>query len=53
MRVRVRVWARKLSSVANSMGRHGAPDTNNVSKQQLNDTQGVAMHRGLWSKKTH
>ena len=55
MRVRVRVWVRaqKLSSVVNSMGGLGAPDTENVSKQQSNDTQGVAMHSGLWSKKTH
>ena len=33
-RVRVRVRARNLGSVANSMGELGAPDTENASKQQ-------------------
>ena len=52
MRVQVRVWAQKLSRVVNSMGGLGAPDTENASEQQANDTQGVATHSGLWSKKT-
>ena len=30
-----------------------APDDVNMSKQQSNNTQCTAMHRGLWSKKTH
>ena len=34
MRVQVRVRARKISSVVNSMGKLGALDTENVSKQQ-------------------
>ena len=51
--VRVRVRARENSSVANSMGKLGAPDPKNVSKQQSNDTQGAAMHSRLWSKKSH
>ena len=53
IQMRFRVQARKLSSVANSMGGLGAPATENVSKQQSNDTQGVVTHSGLWSKKTH
>ena len=36
-----------------SMGKLGAPDTENALKQQSNDTQGTAMHSGLLSKKTH
>ena len=50
--MRVRVRAKNLGSVANSTGELGAPDTENVSKQQLIDTQCAAMHSGLWSKKT-
>ena len=48
------VWVRaqKISSVVNSMGKLGAPDTENASKQQSNDTQGAATHSGLLSKKT-
>ena len=48
------VWvrARKISSVANSAGELGAPDTENASKQQSNDTQCAATHSRLWSKKT-
>ena len=42
VQVRVWVWARKLSSVANSTGKLGAPDTENASKQQSNDTQCTA-----------
>ena len=53
MRVWVWVQARKLSSMANSTGELGAPDTENALKQQSNDTQGAAMHSGLWSKKNH
>ena len=34
MRVRVQVRARKFSSMANSTGELGAPDTENASKQQ-------------------
>ena len=52
IQMRVRVRDRKLSSVANSTGELGAPDTENVSKQQSNNTQCAAMHSGLWSKKT-
>ena len=52
MRVPVWVRARKFSSVANSTGELGAPDTENTSKQQLTNTQCAAMHSGLWSKKT-
>ena len=50
----VRVWVRaqNLSSVANSTGELGAPDTEKVLKQQQNDTQCAATHSGLWSKKT-
>ena len=52
--IQMRVWvqARKLSSMANSTGELGAPDTENASKQQSNDTQCAAMHSRLWSKKT-
>ena len=53
VRVQVRVQARKRSRMANSMGKLGALDTENTSKQQSNDTQGAAMHSGLLSKKTH
>ena len=49
----VQVQARKNSSMVNSMGKLGALDTKNASKQQSNDTQGAAMHSGLLSKKTH
>ena len=49
----VAVQAQKSSSMANSMGKLGALDTENASKQQSNDTQGTAMHSGLVSKKTH
>ena len=52
MRVRVRIQAQKLSSVVNSTGELGAPDTENMSKQQSNATQCTATHSGLWSKKT-
>ena len=52
MRVQVWVQARKSSSVANSTGKLGGPDTENASKQQSNDTQGAATHSGLLSKKT-
>ena len=52
MWVWVRVWTRKLSSVANSMGERRALDTENTSKQQSSDTQGAATHSELWSKKT-
>ena len=34
------------------MGKLGAPDTENVSKQQSNDTKGAVMHSRLMSKKT-
>ena len=55
IQVRVRVWVQtqKRSNTANSMGKLGAPDTGNASKQQLNDTQGTAMRSRLLSKKTH
>ena len=53
MQVRVRVWTRKISSVVNSTGELGAPDTKNVLKQQSNNTQCAAMHSRLLSKKTH
>ena len=53
MRVQLQVQAQKRSNAANSMGKHGAPDTKNTSKQQLNNTQGAATHSGLLSKKTH
>ena len=33
------------------MAKLGAPDTENTSKQQSNDTQGAAMHSGVLSKK--
>ena len=49
MRVRVRA---KKSSMANSTGKLGAPDTENASKWQSNDTQGAAIHNELLSKKT-
>ena len=52
IQMRVQVRARKNSSVVNSTGKLGAPDTENVSKQQSNDTQGAAMHSGLLSKNT-
>ena len=52
MRVWVEVRAQKISSVVNSMGKLGAPDTENASKQQSNDTQGTATHSRLLSKKT-
>ena len=39
MWVCVRVQAQNLSSVANSTGELGAPDTENASEQQSNDTQ--------------
>ena len=51
MQVPVWVLAQKISSVANLMGKLGAPDTENTSKQQSNDTQGAATHSGLLSKK--
>ena len=50
--MRVQVRARKLSSVANSTGKLGAPANENTSKQQSNDTQCAAMRSRLWSKKT-
>ena len=53
MQMRVRVRAQKSSSAVNSTGELGALDTETPSKQQSNDTQGAATHRGLWSKKTH
>ena len=52
IQMRVQVRARKNSSVVNSTGKLGAPDTENVSKQQSNDTQGAAMHSRLLSKNT-
>ena len=52
MRVQVQVRAQNLSSVVNSTGKLGAPDTENTSKQQSNDAQCAATHSGLWSKKT-
>ena len=42
----------KRSSAANSMGNLGAQETENVSKQQSNDTQGAATHSRLGSKKS-
>ena len=48
----VQAQAQNLSIVANSTGKLGAPDTENASKQQSNDTQCAAMHSGLWRKKT-
>ena len=49
------VWVRtkKRSNMANLTGKLGAPDTENVSKQQSNNTQDTVTHSGLWSKKTH
>ena len=38
---------------ANSTGKLGAPDTENMAKWQSNDTQGAVMQSGLLSKKTH
>ena len=52
MWVRVRVQAQKLSSMVNSTGELGAPDTENASNQQSNDTPCAARLSGLWSKKT-
>ena len=53
MWVRVQVQAQKNSNTANSMGKLGAPDTENVLKWQSNDTQGTTTHSGSLSKKTH
>ena len=52
IQVWVQVWvrARNRSSAAKSMGKLGALDSENTSKQQSNDTQGAAMHLGLLSK---
>ena len=52
MRVRVWVRAQEFSSMANSTGELGAPDTENASKQEYNDTQCAATHSRLWSKTT-
>ena len=52
VQVQVWVWARNRSSVANSTGKLGALGTENVLKQQSNDTQGAATHSRLLSKKT-
>ena len=53
MQVMVRIRARKSISMVNSTGKLGAPDTENMLKQQSNDTQGAATHSGLLSKKAH
>ena len=53
MQVRVWVQARKYSSMVNSMGKVGAPDTENASKLQSNNTQGAVTHSGLLRKNTH
>ena len=53
MWVQVRAQARKRSNAANSMGKLGAPDTENASKWQSNETQGAVTHSRLLSKKTH
>ena len=54
--IQVQVWVQvrtqKRSNTANLMGKLGAPDTENISKQQSNNTQGAAMHSRLLSKKT-
>ena len=50
--VRVQVRTQKQSNTANSTGKPGAPDTENMSKQQSNNTQGAVMHSRLLSKKT-
>ena len=49
----IQMWvqARKRSNAVNSMGKLGAPDTENVSKWQSNDTQGAGMHSRLLSTK--
>ena len=51
VRVQVQVQAQNRSSAVNSMGTLGAPDTENMSKQQSNDTQGAVTHSGLLSKR--
>ena len=53
VRVRVRVWTQKRRNAVNSMGKLGAPDTENLLKQQSNNTQGAVTHSRLLSKKTH
>ena len=52
MRFKCGFGIEKNSSVVNSVGKLGAPDTENASKQQSNDTQGTVTHSGLLSKKT-
>ena len=51
MQVRVWVRAQKSSSMVNSFGKLGAPDTENESKQQSNNTQGTAMHSSYGAKR--
>ena len=53
MQVWVWVQAQQSRSVVNSTVKLGALDTENVSKQQSNDTQGAVMHHGIFNKKTH
>ena len=53
VQVQVWVWVQNRSSTVNSTGKLGAPDTENMSKQQSKNTQGAAMHSRLLSKKTH
>ena len=47
IQIQVQVRARKNSCVAYSTGKFGALDTENMSKQQSNDTQGAATHGRL------
>ena len=53
VQVQVRVRTQKRSNGANLMGKLGALDTINASKQQSNNTQGAVTHSRLLSKKTH
>ena len=53
VQVQVRVWTQKRSNAANLMGKRGALDTINASKQQSNDTQGAVTHSRLLRKTTH
>ena len=52
MQVRVQIRTPKISSMANSTDELEAPDTENASKQQSNNTQCTVTHSGLLSKKT-
>ena len=53
VQVQVQVRTKKRSNMVNSMGKLGALDTVNASKQQSNNTQGAVTHSRFLSKKTH